>query len=158
MAKALVVYDSVTGHTAKMAKAIGEGLSQAGLIVDVKKIADTSLDDFVAVDAIVMGSPTYFSNMTAKTKLLIDKTVKLWPGEPGQLKDKVGAAFTSCAGAEGGNETTLLSIIRSLLWHGMVIVGHQSGSCGAISVEEPDEKCLTGCRQFGQRIAGFVKK
>ena len=155
MAQALVVYDSVTGHTAKMAKAIGEGLSETGLIVNVKKIDDTRLNDFIVADAIVIGSPTYFSNMTAKTKVLIDETVKLWPGE---LKDKVGAAFTSCGGVEGGNETTLLSIIRAMLCHGMIIVGHQSGSSGAISVEEPDEKCLTGCRQFGQRIASFVKK
>ena len=158
MAQALVVYDSVTGHTAKMAKAIGEGLSETGLIVNVKKIDDTRLNDFIVADAIVIGSPTYFSNMTAKTKVLIDETVKLWPGEPGQLKDKVGAAFTSCGGVEGGNETTLLSIIRAMLCHGMIIVGHQSGSSGAISVEEPDEQCLTGCRQFGQRIASFVKK
>jgi len=158
MAKALVVYDSITGHTAKMAKAIGEGLTESGLIVDVKKIDDTVLDDFVAADAIVMGSPTYFSNMTAKTKALIDETIKLWPGQPGKLKDKVGAAFTSCGGAEGGNETTLLSIIRAMLWHGMIIVGHQSGSSGAISVEEPDERCLTRCRQFGQRIGSFAKK
>ena len=157
MAKALVVFDSKSGNTAKMAEAIGEGLGEAGLTVAIKKVDETSLDDFVAADAIVMGSPTYFSNMTAKTKVLIDETVKLWPGEPGKLKDKIGAAFTSCGGADGGNETTLLSIIRAMLWHGMVIVGHQSGATGAISVEEPDEKCLTGCRQFGQRIGSFVK-
>ena len=158
MAKALVVFDSVTGNTAKMAKAIGEGLSESGLIVEVKKIDDTSLNDFVAANAIVMGSPTNFSTMSARTKALVEETIKLWPGEPGQLKDKVGAAFTSCGGAEGGNETTLLSLIRSMLWHGMVIVGHQSGYCGAISVGAPDEQCLAGCRQFGKRIGSFVKK
>lgn len=158
MAKALVIFDSMTGNTEKMAKAIGEGLGESGLTVEVKKVDKTGLDDFVAADAIVIGSPTYFSNMTAKTKVLIDETVKLWPGEPGKLKDKVGAAFTSCGGAEGGNETTLLSIIRAMLWHGMVIVGHQSGAAGAISVEEPDEQCLAGCRQFGHRIGSFVKK
>ncbi|MFC1925678.1 flavodoxin family protein [Chloroflexota bacterium] len=157
MAKALVVFDSMTGNTEKMAKAIGEGLSEAGLTVAVKKTDETNLDDCVAADAIVIGSPTYFSNMTAETKTLIDKTVKLWPGEPGKLKDKVGAAFTSCGGAEGGNETALLAIVRAMLWHGMIIVGHQAGYTGAISVEEPDEKCLAGCREFGKRIAGFVK-
>lgn len=158
MAKGLVIFDSKTGNTEKMAKAIGDGLSEAGLVVEVKKIDQVKLDDLVAADAIVMGSPTYFGNLTGKAKAFIDKTVGLWPGEPGKLKDKVGAAFTSCASVEGGNETTLLMIIRAMLWHGMVIVGHQAGFAGAVSLNEPDEQCLEGCRQFGERIAGFVKK
>ena len=158
MAKALVVYDSVTGHTEKMAQAIADGLRESGLDVDVKKVDGTTLDDLAAADAIVMGSPTYFSTMTAKMKAFVDKSVDLWPGEPAKLKDKIGAAFTSCAGAEGGNETTLLSLIRAMLWHGMVIVGHQLGYCGAVSIEEPDGECMADCRRYGVRIGNFVKR
>jgi len=79
MAKALVVYDSVTGNTEKMAVAIGDGLREIGLDVEVKRVDATNLDDLVAADAIVMGSPTYFSTMTAKMKALIDKSIVLWP-------------------------------------------------------------------------------
>ena len=158
MAKALVVYDSVTGNTEKMAVAIGDGLREIGLDVEVKKVDTTKLDDLVAADAIVMGSPTYFSTMTAKMKTFIDKSIALWPNEPGKLKNKIGAAFTSCAGAEGGNETTLLSLIRAMLWHGMVIAGHQSGACGAVSVEAPDEKCMLDCKEFGKRIGSLVQR
>lgn len=157
MVKALVVYDSMTGHTEKMAEAIGDGMKEAGLEVEVKKVDNTSLDDLVAADAIVMGSPTYFSTVTAKMKAFIDNSVNIWPGEPVKLKDKIGAAFTSCAGAEGGNETTLLTLIRAMLWHGMLIVGHQTGSCGAVSVEAPDEQCIAACRQFGNRIGSLAK-
>jgi NAD(P)H dehydrogenase (quinone) len=156
MPKALVIYDSKTGNTEKMARAIGEGIKVAGVDVEVKRVDNASLDDLTAADALVLGSPTYFSTMTGEMKAFIDKSIQIWPGKPGQLKDKFGAAFTSCAGPEGGNETTLLSLIRAMLWHGMVIVGHQSGACGAVSVEAPDEKCLAECRQFGERIAGFV--
>jgi len=158
MAKALVVYDSVTGNTEKMAKAIGDGIRESGLNVEVKKVDDTTLDDLVGADAIAMGSPTHFSTMSAKMKTLIDKSIEIWPNEPGKLRDKIGAAFTACGGADGGNETTLLSLIRAMLWHGMVIVGHQSGSCGAISVGAPDEKCIAGCRQFGKRVGSLVKR
>jgi len=158
MAKALVVYDSATGNTEKMAVAIGDGLREIGLDVEVKKVDTTNLDDLVAADAIVMGSPTYFSTVTAKMKAFIDKSIDVWPGEPGKLKNKIGAAFTSCAGAEGGNETTLLALIRAMLWHGMVIVGHQSGACGAFSVETPDEKCLSDCKEFGKRIGSLAKR
>jgi len=157
MSKALVVYDSRTGNTEKMGKAIGEGLKEGGLDTEVKNVDNTSLDDLVTADAIVLGSPTYFSTMSDKMKTFIDKSVKLFPGEPGKLKDKIGAVFTSCAGMAGGNEMTLLSLIRAMLWHGMVIVGHQSGFAGAVSIEAPDEECIAECRQFGKRIASFVK-
>ena len=158
MAKALVIYDSETGNTEKMAVAIGDGLRESGLDVGVKKVGDTSLSDLVEADAIVMGSPTYFSTMTAKMKTLIDKSIDLWPDEPGKLKNKIGAAFTSCATADGGSETTLLALIRAMVWHGMVIVGHQSGACGAVSLEAPDEKCIVGCKGFGKRIGSLVKR
>ena len=157
MAKALVFYDSDTGNTEKMAKAIGDGLKEIGLTVEVKKVDATKLDDLVAADAIVMGSPTYFSTVSAKMKALIDKSIELWPDEPGKLKNKIGAAFTSCGAADGGSETVLLALIRAMLWHGMVIVGHQSGACGAVSVETPDEKCLASCKEFGKRIGSLVK-
>jgi len=156
MAKALVVYDSATGNTEKMAAAIGDGLRESGLDVKVQKVKDTKLDDLVAADTIVMGCPTYFSTVTAKMKTLIDKTIALWPDGPGKLKNKIGAAFTSSAGV--GSEMTLLCLIRAMLWHGMIIVGHQSGACGADSVEAPDEKCLAQCKEFGKRIGSVIKR
>lgn len=158
MAKALVIYDSATGNTEKMAVAIGEGLRESGLDVGVKKVDDTNLNDLVDADAIVMGSPTYFSTMTAKMKAFIDKSIDLWPDEPGKLKNKIGAAFTSCASADGGSETTLIALIRAMVWHGMVIVGHQSGALGAVSLEAPDEKCTVGCKEFGRRIGSLVRR
>jgi NAD(P)H dehydrogenase (quinone) len=155
MSKAIVVYDSKTGNTEKMAKAIGEGIREAGLDVEVKRVDDTSLDDLVAADAIVLGSPTYFCSMSGKMKVLIDKSIEIYPDK---LQDKVGAAFTSSGDIAGGNETTLLSLIQAMLMHRMLIVGHQSGSFGAVSIGEPDEECLAQCKQFGKRIASFVKR
>jgi len=157
MTKALVVYDSATGNTEKMAKAIGDGLWEAGLIVAVQKVDNTTLDDLASAEAIVLGSPTYFCTMSGKMKALIDKSIKIY--EPGRkLQDKIGAAFTSSDEVAGGNETTLLSLIQAMLMHKMVIVGHQSGSFGAVSVGTPDKNCITQCQLFGKRIAGFVKR
>ncbi len=158
MAKALVVYDSRSGNTEKMAKAIGEGMKAGGLDVEVKHVDKTSVDELGAAQALVLGSPTYFSAMTDKMKAFVDETIKIWPGKPGPLKDKVGAAFTACGGANGGNEMTLLGLIRAMLWHGMLIVGHQSGASGAVLAGEPDENCIADCQQFGQRIASVVKR
>lgn len=155
MPKALVVYDSKTGNTEKMARAIGDGIKEAGLDAEVKSVDNTGLDDLIAADAIVLGSPTCFCTMSGKMKALIDKSIEIYPDK---LQDKIGAAFTSSGSIDGGNETTLLSLIQAMLMHRMVIVGHQSGSFGAVSIEAPDEKCIAGCRQFGKRIASLVKR
>ena len=155
MVKALVVYDSRTGNTEKMAKAIGDGIRETGLDVEVKKVKDTTLADLVAAEAIVLGSPTHFCTMSDRMKELIDKSIKIYPD---QLQNKIGAAFTSSGDVAGGNETTLLSLIQAMLMHGMVVVGHQSGSFGAVSIGTPDEKCITECRVFGKRIGSLVKR
>ncbi len=151
MAKGLVVYDSASGGTEKMAMAISQGMKKAGLDVETKKAENTSLNDLTDADAIVLGSPAYFSTVTAKMKELIDKSVKLYPEK---LKDKVGAAFSSC---DEASEMTLVALIAAMLWHGMIIVGRHSGGLGATSFGAPDDKCLAECEAFGERIANVTK-
>jgi len=151
MPKGLVVYDSATGKTKKMAMAIGRGMERAGLDVEVKRVEDASISDLVDADAIVLGSPTYFATMSNNMKKFIDKSGRL---NPDKLKDKVGAVFTSFDGI--GGETTLLSLILAMFLHGMIIVGHQSGGFGAISFKAPDDKCIAECEIFGERIADFA--
>ena len=153
MSSALVVYDSETSNTEKMAKAISEGIKEAGHNVETKHIDKTSLDDLVGVDAVILGSPTYFCSMSGKVKNFIDKSIAIYPDK---LQNKIGAAFTSSGDIAGGNETALLSLIQAMLMHRMVIVGHQSGSFGAVSIGEPDKECLTNCKEFGKRIANFI--
>ena len=152
MPKGLVVYDSKTGHTEQMAMAISQGMEKAGLDVEAKRVEDTSMSDLVNADAIAFGSPTYFANVSTKMKELIDKTVEIYPN---QLKNKVGAAFTSWAGI--GAETTLLSLIMAMFLHRMIVVGHQNGDFGAISFGAPDDKCIAQCQAFGERIADITK-
>ena len=152
MPKGLVVYDSKTGHTEKMAIAISQGMERRGLQVKVKRVKNASLSDLTDADAIVLGSPTYFGNMSGNMKEFVDNSIGLYPDK---LNDKVGAAFTSYGGE--GDYTTLVSLIVALLFHQMIIVGHQSGKLGAISVEEPDDKCIAECQVFGERIADLTK-
>jgi len=152
MVKGLVVYDSATGNTEKMAVHIGRGMEMAGLDVKVKRTKNTALSDLKGADTVVFGSPTYFANMSNNMKRIIDRSVKITPGG---LKDKVGAAFTSSKGL--GSETTILSLIVAMLTHGMIIVGTQSGYFGAISLQAPDDDCIVECENFGKRVAYFAK-
>ncbi len=154
MPKGLVVYDSKTGNTEKMAMAISQGMERGGLEVKVKGVENASLSDLTDADAIVLGSPTYFGNMSGNMKQFVDKSIKLYSSK--KLKDKIGAAFTSHGG--DGDYTTLLSLIVALFFHRMIIVGHQSGGkLGVISLGEPDDKCIADCQVFGERIAYFTK-
>jgi NAD(P)H dehydrogenase (quinone) len=156
MAKILIVYDSKTGNTEKMAVAVAEGAKQAGGVeVAVKKVDRTSLEDLLNADGIIIGSPTYYGQMSAKIKALIDESVKIH----GKLEGKVGAAFTSSGGTATGAETTLLSIIQAMLVHGMIVQGRANGKhYGAAAVGSPSEKDLEHCRALGERVAHLAKK
>jgi len=156
LAKILIVYDSRTGNTEKMAYAVAEGAKQVQNIeVVVKKVDQTSLEDLLDADGIIMGSPTYYGQMSAKLKALIDESVKIH----GKLEGKVGAAFTSSGGTATGAETTLLSILNVMLVHGMIVQGRPDDKhYGAAAVETPDEEELEYCRELGRRTAMLVKK
>ena len=156
MAKILVVYDSRSGNTKKMALAVAEGAKQVkGINATVKKAAQTSLEDLQAADGIIMGAPTYYGQMSAKLKALIDKSVKIH----GKLEGKVGAAFTSSGGTASGAETTLLSILQAMLVHGMIIQGRaKSKHYGAAAVGSPKQGELKRCNELGKRTASLVTK
>ncbi len=156
MAKILIVYDSKTGNTEKMTHAISEGAKEVkGVTVDIKRIEKTTLEDLRNADGIIMGSPTYYGQMSAKLKALIDESVKIH----GKLEGKVGAAFTSSGGAATGAETTLLSILHAMLVHGMIVQGQADDKhYGAASIETPREKELKYCKNLGKRVATLATK
>ncbi|MEM1550057.1 MAG: NAD(P)H-dependent oxidoreductase [Candidatus Methanomethylicia archaeon] len=156
MVKILIVYDSRTGNTEKMAYAVAEGAREVeGVEVIVKRVEETSLNDLVEAQGIIMGSPTYYGQMSSKLKDLIDRSVEIHE----KLEGKVGAAFTSSGGIGTGAETTLLSILEAMLIHGMIIQGRASDKhYGATAVGTPDEKELEHCRELGRRTAILTKK
>jgi NAD(P)H dehydrogenase (quinone) len=156
MHKVLIVYDSKTGNTETMALAVAKGAEQVSDVeVTVKKAEQTSLDDLLAADAVVMGSPTYFGQMSAKLKALIDESVKVHK----KLGGKVGAAFTSSGGTASGAETTLLSIVQAMLIHGMVVQGNAAGRHYGVAVAgAPKSKDLEHCEELGRNVATLAKK
>jgi NAD(P)H dehydrogenase (quinone) len=154
MAKILVVYDSKTGNTEAMAKAVAKGAQQAGsVVVLVKNVKKTTNSDLLAADGIIMGSPTYFGQMSAKLKALIDESVKVHE----QLTGKVGGAFTSSGGTASGGETTLLSIVQTMLIHGMIVQGRADDKHYGVAVTGVPKKAdLAECEELGKRVAALV--
>ncbi len=156
MPKILIVYHSRTGNTEAMAKYIAEGAeSEGGVQVECKRVQDTKVEELLEADAIVLGSPTYYGTMSAEIKKLLDESVKYH----GKLEGKVGGAFSSSGAMGGGNETTVLDMIKSLLVHGMIVQGYpNSDHYGPVAIGKPDERSASQCRQKGRNIAKLVKR
>jgi NAD(P)H dehydrogenase (quinone) len=152
----LIIYDSKTGNTEKMASLIAEGVKKCGGIdVVVKKVDKTTNDDLLKADGIIVGSPTYYGLMSGRIKAMFDDSVKIH----GKLEGKVGAAFTSSGGVASGAETTIISILEAMLIHGMVVQGRaRSEHYGAAVVGEPKEREEERCREFGKTVAELVLK
>ncbi|MEM0011062.1 MAG: NAD(P)H-dependent oxidoreductase [Candidatus Bathyarchaeia archaeon] len=153
----LIIYDSRTGNTEKVAHLVAEGVrSVNGVNCRVKRVDETSLDDLLSADGIIIGSPTYFGLMSAKIKALLDKSVDIH----GKLDGKVGAAFTTSGGTATGAETTLLSIIEAMLIHGMIVQGNPEDKHYGLAIvgapESEEDKEL--CREFGRRVARLTLK
>ncbi|MFM7507527.1 MAG: NAD(P)H:quinone oxidoreductase [Rubrivivax sp.] len=162
MAKVLVLYYSSYGHIEAMAQAVAEGATSAGAEVTVKRVPElvpaevakasgfkldqaapvATVDELPGYDAIVLGVPTRFGNMSAQMKNFLDQTGGLW--FQGKLIGKVGSVFTSTATQHGGQESTILSTHTVLLHHGMVIVGLPYSFQGQMGVAE-----VTGCSPYG---------
>jgi len=154
MLKILVFYDSKTGNTETMALAVGKGAEKVGkLEVKVKKADETKNSDLLAADGIVIGSPTYFGQMSAKIKGIIDESVKLHH----KLVGKVGGAFTNSGGTASGAETTLLSIVQTMLIHGMIVQGRADDKHYGVAVTGvPNKEDLSECEELGKRVAKLV--
>ena len=142
MAKVLVLYHSIYGHIEAMANAVAEGAREVpGADVVVKRVPETMPPDVFAqaggkanqpapvatpaelsnYDAILFGTGTRFGNMTGQMRNFLDQTGALWLS--GALVGKVGSVFCSSATQHGGQESTILTFIPTLLHQGMVVVG-----------------------------------
>ena len=142
MAKVLVLYHSFYGHIEAMAHAVAQGArSVDGTSVDVKRVPETvapevfrnargkedqpaqiaTPGELADYDAIVFGAPTRFGNVSAQMRTFIDQTGPLWM--QGGLVGKVGAVFTALATQHGGQESTILTFLPTLLHHGMLVTG-----------------------------------
>ncbi|MCK4582212.1 flavodoxin family protein [Candidatus Bathyarchaeota archaeon] len=153
--KMLIVYDSRTGNTEKMAHAVAKGVEAAGVEAILKKIDDAKVDELIQVQGLILGSPVYYGLPTAKIKEFIDESVKYH----GQLEGMVGGAFCSAGGTHTGSETTIVALLEALMVHGMVVQGTSAKNhYGAASVGAPDDNDVEVCHRMGERLAKLVKK
>ena len=197
MPKVLVLYHSTYGHVDKMAEAVAEGARQVdGAQVDIKRVPElvpeelakksgykldqaapiATIDELSGYDAIIIGAGTRFGTAASQLRNFLDQTGGLWAS--GAFTGKVGSAFTSTASQHGGQETTLIGMIQTLLHHGMVVAGLPYAWQGQLRLDEvtggspygattitggdgsrmPSDNELEGARWQGRYVAETAKK
>jgi flavorubredoxin len=88
MAKVLVVYNTRTGETKKIADLVAEGIRFSGAEANVVNVNDIKKEaDLQGYDGYVFGSATYHGDMMQKMKTM------LFLAEKAGLEGKVGGAF-----------------------------------------------------------------
>jgi multimeric flavodoxin WrbA len=117
------------------------------------------LEKMLEADGIILGSPTYFSDMTAEMKALIDRAGYVSKGNGDLLKRKVGAAVSAVRRA--GAIHTLDSINHLFLISQMIVPGSSYWNLG-IGREKGDvEADLEGMQTMqvlGENMAWLLKK
>ena len=197
MPRILVLYHSTYGHIEAMAEAVAEGArSVDGSVVDIRRVPElvpeelarqsgykldqaapiAKIEDLADYDAVIVGAGTRYGTASAQMRQFWDQTGGLWM--KGGLVGKVGSAFTSTATQHGGQETTLIGLIQTLLHHGMLIAGLPYAWAGQQRMDEitggspygattitggdgsrmPSENELEGARWQGRYVAETAKK
>ena len=197
MTRVLVLYHSTYGHIETMAEAIAEGARAVeGVQVDIKRVPElvpeelakasgykldqrapiATVADLENYDAVIVGAGTRYGTAASQMRNFLDQTGGVWM--KGALVGKVGGAFTSTATQHGGQETTLIGLIQTLLHHGMLIAGLPYAWAGQSRIDEitggspygattitggdgkrqPSDNELEGARWQGRYIAETAKK
>jgi len=158
----LVLYDSRSGNTAKMAELVAEGASAIpGIEVRVRSIDEATAEDVVWCDGLAVGSPTNMGLLSWKMKRFWDETMMdHWM----KVDGKIACAFSSSGGWGGGSELACQAILTLMMNFGFLVFGVTDyvGKLttlhyGAIAVREPrEDEVKEGCRKLGKRLAEWV--
>jgi NAD(P)H dehydrogenase (quinone) len=193
--KAAVIFHSVTGNDYLIAKRINDKLAQLKIQTNLYKIEDTNLlglaekfdpaktylDDIMQVktatpellidnDLIILGSPTYYGNYSAKMMTFLEKTADCWP--VCSLRGKIFFPFTSAACAEGASDLCLKMLIHYAHSMGMLNIPippmlvpganiSQFGIkhyCGPFGEIRPDEKSYKTIDKIIEYVANTAEK
>ncbi|PPQ89206.1 hypothetical protein CVT25_001275 [Psilocybe cyanescens] len=152
---AIIVY-SMFGHLSRMAESVREGIASKGGHADIYQVPETLSAEILTkmsappkpdfpiatpqtlteYDAFLFGIPTRFGNMPAQLKVFWDATGRLWA--QGSLTGKYAGVFVGTSGPGGGQETTAITFLSTLVHHGMIFVplGYGTGFEDMVSLNE----------------------
>jgi multimeric flavodoxin WrbA len=118
----------------------------------------------VKADGIIIGSPTYFANVSSRISKVMERSVAL-RRQGFKLKDKIGGGIAVGGSRNGGQEFVVKTIQNWFTLHGAIVVGddvptaHFGGigwgmKKGDIASDEPGQ---TTARNLGKHVSEVVK-
>ncbi len=117
------------------------------------------MEKMFEADGILIGSPSYFSNVTTEVKALIDRCGYVSIANGGLLKRKAGAAVV-CARRAGSN--FVYSAINFFFGISQMVIPSSSYWNMSLSRDpgevQKDEEALRTFRTLGQNMAWLLKK
>lgn len=117
------------------------------------------IEKILAADGILLGSPTYFSDITAEMKALIDRAGLVGTANGGLYRRKVGAAVAVARRA--GAVSTFDSMNHFFLYHQMIVPGscYWNVSIGLNPGDvEQDDEGMNIMKVLGENMAWLLKK
>lgn len=134
-----------------MAEYIGEGMKRLEVKTTVTNVEEFTTPDLIKPDLLVIGSPTYFSNMSWQIKKLVDESIVFY-GSKRSLEGKIGGCFTAAGCRADGSECLKLLELSFGYHHKMKLVP------GIVSDEDQEEdKLKQVCLDFGRKMAAKLK-
>lgn len=110
-------------------------------------------DQLYQADAILLGSPTYFTDVTAEMKALIDRLGMVGLANGGALRGRIGAAVVAVR--RGGGTHAFDTINHMFLMSGVIVPGSTYWNLGfglGPGEAEKDAEGLANMRHLGQTI------
>ena len=123
-----------------------------------KDIINLYIEKMIGADAIILGSPTYFADMTSEMKALIDRAGMVARANGHLFSRKIGAAVV--ANRRGGATNVLDSINHMFLMSKMIVPGSTYWNFG-VGREKgevaKDTEALENMKDLGETIAWLVQ-
>ena len=145
--RAVIVYDTMWGSTESVAKALAEGISSEGVVVNLYRLRETHNSDVISqileAKAVLVGSPTLNNGLFPPVASFLAYMKGLKP------KNKIGAAFGSYGwggGAKRAVETELKTTGIDLLENSLDYN------------YRPTNTELKEAFEFGRTVAGKIKE
>ena len=134
-------------------------LEKDGTCVLKKDMVNSCIAKMAAADAILLGSPSYFTDVPSEMKALIDRSGMVSQANGGLYKRKIGAAVVAMARSGGIHAFDTMN--HFFLASQMIVVGSNSWNIG-IGPEKgevvDDEEGMKTMRQLGENMAWLLKK
>ena len=163
MANILVLFDSDSGNTKKMAEYVALGARAVeNAQVRLLSVSKASAADVQWCDGLAVGAPTHMGILSWKMKRFWDEECQdLW----GKVDGRIGCAFSSSGGWGGGNELTCQSILTVLLNFGFLVFGVPDYVAdkftlhyGAVTAGAPRlQKEKDACILLGKRLVHWTR-